>query len=130
MKNYKDLNVWKKAHAFVLTAYKASKSFPKEEQYNLTSQLRRAATSIPTNLAEGCGKFTERDFARYIQNALGSSMEVEYLSFLSFELGYISIEEFKTLDSQINEVKAMLIGLLLKVRKDDLKSMKHKNKNT
>jgi four helix bundle protein len=124
MKNYKNLIVWQKAHAFVLTAYKASKSFPREEQYNLTRQIRRAAASIPTNLAEGCGKFTERDFAKYLQNALGSSQEVEYLSFLSFELGYISIEEFKILDSQINEVKAMLISLLLKVRKDDLKKKK------
>jgi four helix bundle protein len=61
MKNYKDLIVWQKAHAFALAAYKTSKSFPKEEQYNLTSQLRRAATSIPTNLGEGCGKFTQRD---------------------------------------------------------------------
>ncbi|MBT1703546.1 four helix bundle protein [Chryseosolibacter indicus] len=119
MKNYKDLIVWKKAHAFVLTAYKTSKSFPKEEQYNLTSQLRRAATSIPTNLAEGCGKFTQRDFASYLQNALGSSMEVEYLTFLSFELGYLEIDNFKRMDSGINEVKAMLISLLTKVRKED-----------
>ena len=124
MRNYKNLTVWQKSHAFVLTAYKASKSFPREEQYNLTSQLRRAATSIPTNLAEGCGKFTDRDFAKYIQNAFGSSQEVEYLSFLSFELGYISIQEFKTLDSQINEVKAMLISLLLKIRKDITKKIK------
>jgi four helix bundle protein len=119
MKNYKDLMVWKKAHAFVLAAYKTSKGFPVEERYNLTSQLRRAATSIPTNLAEGCGKFTQRDFAKYIQNSLGSSQEVEYLTFLAFELGYMSLENFKHLDAQINEVKAMLIGLLLKVRKDD-----------
>lgn len=119
MKNYKDLIVWKKAHAFVLTAYKASKSFPKEEQYNLTNQLRRAATSIPTNLAEGCGRFTQRDFASYLQNALGSTLEVEYLVFLSFELGYLDLKTFEKLDSDINEVKAMLISLLIKVRKED-----------
>jgi four helix bundle protein len=118
MKNYKDLYVWQKSHAFVLIAYAATKNFPKEEQYNLTSQMRRAATSIPTNLAEGCGKFTQRDFAKYLQNAFGSAQEVEYLSFLSLELGYINLDEFKKLDSLINEVKAMLISLLLKVRKD------------
>jgi four helix bundle protein len=119
MKNYKNLLVWQKAHAFVLAAYKASKSFPKEEQYNLTSQLRRAATSIPTNLAEGCGKFTQVDFARYLQISLGSTQEAEYLTFLAFELGYLSLDEFKSLDKKVNEVKAMLISLLLKVRKDD-----------
>src|SRR5688500_7586442 len=99
MKNYKDLLVWQKAHVLVLAAYKASRAFPKEERYNLTSQLRRAATSIPTNLAEGCGKFTQRDFARYLQNALGSAQEVEYLGFLSFELGYLSLEDFKMMDA-------------------------------
>jgi four helix bundle protein len=126
MKNYKELFVWQKAHAFVLSAYTVTKTFPREEQYNLTSQIRRAATSIPTNLAEGCGRFTQLDFARYLQIALGSAQEVEYLTFLSFELGYISLHEFKTLDSQINEVKAMLISLLLKVRKDDAIKKKKK----
>jgi four helix bundle protein len=121
MRNYKDLIVWQKAHAFVLAAYKTSRSFPKEEQYNLTSQLRRAATSIPTNLAEGCGKFTQRDFAKYLQNSMGSAQEVEYLIFLSFELGYISLDDFKKMDSLINEVKAILISLILKVRKDEIK---------
>jgi four helix bundle protein len=118
MKNYKDLNVWRKAHELVLAIYKITKSFPKEERFNLISQLRRAGTSIPTNIAEGCGKFTQRDFARFLQNAQGSSQEVEYLSFLSYELGYLKEDDFKALDSNVNEVKAMLIGLLKKIRKD------------
>lgn len=120
MKNYKDLIVWQKAHSFVLLAYKASKNFPKDELYGLTSQLRRASVSIPANLAEGCGKFTQKDFARYLQNSLGSCQEVEYLTFLSMELGYTTVNDFKELDSLINEVKAMLISLLLKVRKEDI----------
>jgi four helix bundle protein len=124
MKNFKDLIVCQKAHAFVLATYKATRNFPKEEQYNLTSQLRRAATSIPTNIAEGCGKFTQRDFAYYLQNALGSSQEVEYLVLLSFELGYLTLDQFKGMDSQVNEVKAMLISLLVKVRKEDTKIKK------
>lgn len=122
MKNFKNLNVWQKAHAFVLSVYKATKTFPKEELYSLTTQLRRAAVSIPTNVAEGCGKFTQRDFARYLQHSLGSTQEVEYLVLLSFELGYLPLNEFKEFDRQINEVKAMLIKLILKVRKDDLKT--------
>jgi four helix bundle protein len=118
MKNNKDLNVWRKAHELVLTIYRITKSFPKEEQFNLISQLRRAGTSIPTNIAEGGGKYTQRDFAKFLQDAQGSSHEVEYLSFLSYELGYLKDGDFKALDSNINEVKAMLIGLLNKIRKD------------
>ena len=118
MKNYKDLIVWKKAHAIVLYVYRQTAGFPKGEQYNLTSQIRRAATSIPTNLAEGCGKFTQLDFAKYLQIALGSSHEVEYLAFLSHELGYIKDDHYKNLNSQVNEVKAMLISLVIKVRKE------------
>ena len=124
MKNYKDLFVWQKAHALVLKTYQVTKNFPKEEIYNLTSQLRRSATSIPTNIAEGCGKFTQRDFANYLQTSFGSAQESEYLVFLSFELGYMTLNEFKNLDSEINEVKAMLLGLLVKVRRDDTKPKK------
>jgi four helix bundle protein len=81
MKNLKDLIVWQKAHVFVLAVYKTTRSFPKEELFNLTSQLRRAGTSIPTILAEGCGRFSQKEFARYIQIGLGSALEIEYLVF-------------------------------------------------
>jgi four helix bundle protein len=128
MKNYKDLFVWQKAHALVLATYSVTKKFPREEMYNLVSQLRRAITSIPTNIAEGCGKFTQRDFAKYLQTAFGSAQESAYLTFLSFELGYMSLEEFRKLDSEINQVKAMLLGLLVKVRSDDGKSKKNLKK--
>ncbi|MFZ6011639.1 MAG: four helix bundle protein, partial [Bacteroidota bacterium] len=90
MKNFRELIVWQKAHQLVLLIYKLTKVFPAEEKFNLISQIRRAATSIPTNIAEGCGKFTHKDFARYLQNAQGSSQELEYLSFLSFELDYLT----------------------------------------
>lgn len=116
MQNYKDLNVWKKAHALVLFLYRLTIGFPKSEQFNLTSQLRRAATSIPSNVAEGCGKLTQSDFANYLHIALGSSNEVEYLAFLSHELGYMKDDSFEKVDGQINEVKAMLINLIRKVR--------------
>jgi four helix bundle protein len=112
MKNFKELNVWRKAHENVLAIYKISKAFPKDEVYCLTSQLRRAAISVPANLAEGCGKKTDKDFARYVQISFGSAQEVEYLIFLAFELGYYPFEEFKNLDKKVNEVKAMLLGLL------------------
>jgi four helix bundle protein len=117
MKNYKNLIVWQKAHALALCLYKETSKFPKNEQFNLTSQIRRAATSIPSNLAEGCGKFSQSDFANFLQIGLGSSNEVEYLIFLSHELGYLKDEPFNMLDSHVNEVKAMLISLITKVRK-------------
>lgn len=118
MKNYKDLIVWQKAHALVLYIYRHTIDFPKPEQYNLTSQLRRAATSIPTNVAEGCGKFSQSDFANFLQIALGSTNEVEYLALLSNELGYLKKDHHKILHSQVNEVRAMLSSLVTKVRKD------------
>ena len=116
MKNYKDLKVWEKAHLLVLKIYKASKGFPKEEQFSITSQLRRAAISIPTNIAEGCGKYTNKDLGNFLQIALGSTNEVGYLIFLSSELGFIDKALFKTLSNEIGEIRGMLIALIKKVR--------------
>ena len=77
MKDFGGLTVWRKAHDLTLAVYLVTKSFPKEEMYGLTSQMRRASSSIGTNIAEGCGKRTDADFARYLQNAFGSASELE-----------------------------------------------------
>lgn len=116
MKDYKKLVVWEKAHKLVLSIYRNTNGFPKEEQYGLVSQIRRAAVSTPTNIAEGCGKYSQQDFAKYLQNALGSAQEVEYLSFLSFELNHLDQKIYNILHKDINEIKAMLISLIQKVR--------------
>ena len=116
MQNFKDLIVWKKSHENALIIYKLTQTFPKEEQFGIISQLRRAAVSIPTNIAEGCGKFTQKDFASFLQISLGSSQEVEYLSLLSYKSKYISEADYQKLNQEINEVKAILISLLKKVR--------------
>ncbi len=116
MQNYKDLKVWEKAHQFTLSVYRVSKSFPKEEIYGLTSQLRRAASSIAANIAEGCGKNTKNDFANFLNISLGSSNEAEYFVLLAKDLNYISLDEYDILIKMINEVKAMLIALIGKVR--------------
>jgi len=116
MQNYKDLIVWKKAHENALMIYGQTKGFPKEEQFGITSQLRRASVSIPTNIAEGCGKSTKKDFANYLQTSFGSTQEVEYLLLLCFELGYLNKIQYDKLNSITNEVKAMLISLIKKVR--------------
>jgi four helix bundle protein len=118
MKNYKNLVVWQKAHALDVCIYKHTIGFPKHEDYNLKSQIRRAATSIPTNIAEGCGKFTQSDLANFIQISLGSTNEVEYLALLSHELGYLKNDVYQDLDGRVNEVRAMLISLVRKIRKD------------
>ena len=117
MKDYKKLVVWEKAHRLVLFVYDVTRAFPKEEQYGLVSQIRRAATSTPTNIAEGCGTHSQLDFARYLQTAFGSMQEVQYVSFLSFELKYLSHDMYMILDKNINEIKAMLASLIQKVRK-------------
>lgn len=117
MKDYKKLVVWEKAHKLVLFIYGITKTFPSEERYGLTSQIRRAAISAPTNIAEGCAKFTQKDFANYLQHAFGSMQEVQYLFYLSFELKYLDLNEYKILENDISEVKAMLMGLIQKVRK-------------
>lgn len=116
MQNYKDLKVWEKAHSFTLNMYEETKVFPKEELYSLTNQLRRSASSIPANIAEGCGKSSKQEFAHYLNIALGSSNESEYLLLLAKDLKYMAIEKFETLHKLINEVKGMLIALITKVR--------------
>ncbi len=116
MQNYKTLIVWQKAHAFALCLYRLTMDYPKTEQYAMTSQLRRACVSIPSNIAEGCGKHTDADLANFLQTALGSSNEVEYLLLLSHELGYLKDDLFKDANAKINEVKAMLITLINKIR--------------
>ncbi len=116
MQNYKDLKVWEKSHAFTLQVYAISKSFPKEEIYSLTNQLRRASSSIPANIAEGCGKNSQLELAHFLNISLGSGNEAEYFLLLSKDLNYISAEQHVELVEKINEVKAMLISLINKVR--------------
>lgn len=117
MQNYKELKVWAKAHSFTLKVYEVTKSFPREELYSLTNQLRRAASSVPANIAEGCGKNSQADFANYLNIALGSANEAEYYHILSKDLGYINVAYFEPLIKSVNEIKATLISFITKIRK-------------
>lgn len=117
MKDYRELKVWEKAHKAALTIYSLTKNFPKEEQFNLVSQIRRSAVSVPTNIAEGTGKLTNLDLAKFLQISLGSPHEVEYLLLLSFDLNFIEAEDYKNISTEIGEIKAMLISLIKKVRR-------------
>ena len=116
MQNYKELIVWQKSHALALEIYKSVSGFPKDEIYNLVSQIKRCSTSIPANIAEGAGRFTQKDFASYLQNALGSAHETECFLIISKDLNFINTTTFELLSSQVNEIKAMLITLIKRVR--------------
>ncbi len=117
MQNYKELKVWDKAHQLTLKVYQLTKLFPKEEIYGLTSQVRRSASSIPANIAEGYGKKSQLELAHYLNTSLGSANETEYHLLLAKDLNYFQVEEYNVLSEQINEIKAMLISLISKVRK-------------
>ncbi|MCO4293349.1 four helix bundle protein [Solitalea sp. MAHUQ-68] len=116
MQDYRKLLVWQRSHQFTLEIYKISQDFPKHEQFGVTSQIRRAVFSIPSNIAEGCGKYTKNDLANFLQTSLGSINEVSYLLLLSKDLEYILKENYNKLNSEIDEIKAMMIALINKVR--------------
>jgi len=115
MRDFKKLKVWEKAHTFTLQVYKITKNFPSDERFGLTAQLRRAAASVPTNIAEGCGRDSERELVRFMSIAAGSASEVEYQLLLACELNYIQDEKYRELNQQINEVKRMLNSFIQKL---------------
>ena len=117
MQNFKELLLWQEAHQLTLSVYEATKNFPKEEIFGMTSQIRRAAVSVPCNIAEGCGRFTSKDFANFLQISLVSTNETDYLTLLAKDLNYLQDEQFNTLQEKINKVRAMNINLVNKVRK-------------
>jgi len=112
MKGFRNLHVWTKSHQLTLDIYKSTQQFPKEELLGLVSQLRRASTSIPTNIAEGSGRKSEKEFIQFLSIALGSANEVDYLIELSKDLGFISQEIWTQLDQEINEIQSMLFVLI------------------
>ncbi len=108
MRDFKQLKVWQKAHQLVLQAYRQTRDFPQEERFGLTSHLLKSAVSVPSNIAEGCGRESDREFARFLSIAAGSASETEYQLLLARDLAYLSPEHHQGLDSQVNEVKRML----------------------
>jgi four helix bundle protein len=116
MRDFHGLVVWQKSHALVLETYRLTKRFPDDERFGLISQLRRSAASVPANLAEGCGRGSELDFARFVQMAMGSASEVEYHILLSKDLGYLPTDDFAKLSTSVQEVKRVLTSLLRSAR--------------
>ena len=116
MRNYKDLQFWQKAHALTLAVYRGMRNFPNEERFGLTSQLRRAASSIPANLAEGCGRRSDGEMARFVQIAMGSGAELSYHLLLCRDLGILEIAEFTSLAADLDEIMKMLSALSARLR--------------
>lgn len=115
MKDYKNLSVWQKSHQLTLNIYFLLQNYPKEELFGLSSQMKRSSTSIPTNIAEGCGRNSEKDFARFLIIAFGSANELEYQIILSKDLKFVEIEKANLLLLQIEEIKKMLNSLIKKL---------------
>lgn len=116
VRDFRELKVWEKAHHLTLALYKVTQHFPKEELYGLTSQIRRAASSIPANIAEGCGKGSDNELARYMQIAMGSASELEYHILLSKDLEYIEQKTYQDLVVRVIEVKKMLGPFIKKLK--------------
>ena len=119
MQRYRDLKVWQRAHAVVLKLYRLSNSFPSDERYGLTSQLRRAAMSVPANIAEGSKRRTKADFAHFLNIAEGSLAETDYLLLLSTDLGYLAADVTSPMLTEIDEIGRMLYTLRTKVESND-----------
>ncbi|WP_077022875.1 four helix bundle protein [Fuerstiella marisgermanici] len=117
-KSFHDLVVWRKAHEFKLSVYKATKNFPTDERFGPASQLRRSAASITANIAEGCGRGSDADFGRFLQMAAGSASEVEYHILVARDLGYIDTQIDAASNSQVIEIKRMLTALIKKLEAD------------
>ena len=115
MKDFKELKVWQKSHALAASVYKATATFPKEELYGLTSQMRRAGVSVAANIAEGCGRNGNADFARFLQMACGSASELEYLLMLSREIEYLRPSDYERFSNDVTEVKRMLTSFIQKL---------------
>lgn len=110
MHRFKELKVWQKGRELVKEIYQATHKFPQEELFGLTSQMRRSAISIPTNIAEGCGRNTGKDINRFLDIANGSSFELETLVILCLDLEFLSQKEFEFFDTRLNEIQRMIFG--------------------
>lgn len=116
MRDFKELAVWKRSHELTLEIYRVTQKFPREEVFGQVSQIRRAAASIPTNIAEGCGRQTTAEFANFLNIASGSASEVEYEILLAKDIGYLTNEQYERFTKEIREIRSMLSTYMNKVR--------------
>jgi four helix bundle protein len=116
MQSFRNLRVWERAHQLTLNVYASTKTFPRDEMFGLTSQMRRASSSIGMNIAEGCCRKGDPEMGRFLQIAMGSASELEYQFLLANDLKHLNHPEYQALSEQVVEVKKMLSSLIQKVR--------------
>jgi four helix bundle protein len=116
MRNFREIEAWEKSHLLVLDVYAATGGFSRDEIYGLTAQLRRCATSIPANIAEGCGRDGDAELRRFVLIAMGSPSELEYHLLLAHELGFLKSDTYRKLSLRTQEVKRMLSPFINKLR--------------
>lgn len=118
MKDFRKLGVWMKGHRLTLDVYQATKAFPKDKRFGLVSQMRRSSASIPTNIAEGCGRSGDPELARFLQIAMGSASELEYQFILAKDLGYLQEASFISFLDDATQVKKMLASFIRTLNAD------------
>jgi four helix bundle protein len=117
MRPHENLDVWKKGIDFVIDIYRATEKFPSEEKFGLISQLRRASVSIPSNIAEGAARKSDKEFLYFLSNAQGSASEVSTEILISLKLGYLNHEHYGDLQSKLDEIGKMITGLCTHIKK-------------
>ncbi len=116
MKDFRDLQVWRRSHELTLGVYRVTKKLPKEELFGLTSQMRRAASSVPANIAEGCGRDGDPELKRFLNIALGSACELDYHLLLATELGYLTAADSQPLADEVLGLRRMLGTFIQKLK--------------
>ncbi len=129
VRNYRDLRVWDEAHRLTLAIYQVTASFPREERFGLTSQIRRASVSIAANLAEGCGRRSDGEMSRFVQIAMGSGSELSYHLLLSRDLKFLPQEQYADLNPRLERVMKMLSALASKMKKGTIGGLEPKAKS-
>jgi len=115
VKDFRELKVWKKGDLLTLAAYRVTSGFPKHELFGLVSQIRRCSSSIPANIAEGCGRMGNAEFHRFLQIGCGSANELEYHLLPAKDLGYLSLPDYDSIRKELLDLKRMLVALTRKV---------------
>ena len=117
MVDYKKYKVWQRSHKLVLAIYEVTKKFPKTEQFGLVSPMNRATISVPANIAEGCGRETQKELIRFLYLSSGSAHELDYLLLVSKELGFLVDEKAEDLIQEIDEIKKMIAAFIITIKR-------------
>lgn len=116
MRDFRELEFWARSHQLTLDICQITKAFPNDERFGLTSQIRRSISSVPTNIAEGCGRGSIPDFRRFLEIAMGSASEAEYQLLLARDLEYLPPDEYNRLNAELIEIKKMLNSYIQRLK--------------